>query len=62
MKKVLLILLSFFSWMSISLAQEYYTPNAKSAILVDSLSGKVLYEKNADEKLPPASMTNIMTT
>lgn len=62
MKKVLLILLSFFSWMSISLAQEDYTPNAKSAILVDSLSGKVLYEKNADEKLPPASMTNIMTT
>lgn len=59
MKKVLLILLSFFSWMSISLAQEDYTPNAKSAILVDSLSGKVLYEKNADEKLPPASMTKL---
>lgn len=59
MKKLLLILLSFFSWMSISLAQEDYTPNAKSAILVDSLSGKVLYEKNADEKLPPASMTKL---
>lgn len=59
MKKVLLILLSFFSWMSISLAQGDYTPNAKSAILVDSLSGKVLYEKNADEKLPPASMTKL---
>ena len=59
MKKVLLILLSFFSWMSISLAQEDCTPNAKGAILVDSLSGKVLYEKNADEKLPPASMTKL---
>ena len=59
MKKVLLIMLSFFSWMSISLAQEDYTPNAKSAILVDSLSGKVLYEKNSLEKLPPASMTKL---
>lgn len=59
MKKVLLIMLSFFSWISISLAQEDYTPNAKSAILVDSLSGKVLYEKNSLEKLPPASMTKL---
>ncbi len=59
MKKVLLIMLSFFSWMSISLALEDYTPNAKSAILVDSLSGKVLYEKNSLEKLPPASMTKL---
>ena len=59
MKKVLLIMLSFFSWMSLSLAQEDYTANAKSAILVDSLSGKVLYEKNSLEKLPPASMTKL---
>ena len=35
--------------------------NAESAILVDVESGKVLYEKNADEALPPASMTKMMT-
>ena len=40
-------------------AEEDFAPNAKSAILVDNLSGKVLYEKNADEKLAPASMTKL---
>lgn len=35
--------------------------NAKSAILIDAGTGKVLYEKNIHEKLPPASVTKIMT-
>jgi D-alanyl-D-alanine carboxypeptidase (penicillin-binding protein 5/6) len=34
---------------------------AASAILVDAVSGQVLYEKNADVKRPPASTTKIMT-
>ena len=34
---------------------------AKSAILLDQLQGTVLYEKNADEQLPPASITKVMT-
>jgi len=34
---------------------------AKSAVLIDSGSGTVLYEKNSHEKLPPASITKIMT-
>ena len=34
---------------------------ARSAILIEPTSGKVLYEKNADERLPPASITKIMT-
>ena len=34
---------------------------AKSAILIERDTGMVLYEKNANEKLPPASMTKIMT-
>ncbi len=34
---------------------------APSAILVEKSTGKVLYEKNADEKLRPASVTKIMT-
>nr|WP_052158655.1 serine hydrolase [Halobacillus sp. BBL2006] len=34
---------------------------AKSAILVDAETGKVLYEKEADLTLPPASMTKMMT-
>lgn len=35
--------------------------DCKSAILMDSSTGTVLYEKNADESLPPASVTKIMT-
>jgi len=34
---------------------------AKHMILQDHLSGKILYEKNADAKIYPASMTKIMT-
>lgn len=34
---------------------------AKSAILMEPHTGKVLYEQNADEKLPPASITKIMS-
>ncbi len=34
---------------------------AKSAILMEVNSGNVLYEMNADEQLPPASITKIMS-
>lgn len=34
---------------------------AKSAILIEQSSGRVLYEKNADQKTAPASITKIMT-
>jgi len=34
---------------------------AKSAILIEAQTGRVLYEKNADEKRPPASTTKMMT-
>ena len=35
--------------------------NARTAILQDYLSGEILYEKNADKSIYPASMTKIMT-
>lgn len=35
--------------------------DAKSVILMEASTGKVLYESNADEALPPASVTKIMT-
>nr|WP_243740002.1 D-alanyl-D-alanine carboxypeptidase family protein [Aureibacillus halotolerans] len=37
------------------------TPNASSAMLIEQSSGQMLYEKDSREKLPPASMTKIMT-
>ena len=36
-------------------------PDCKAAILMEASTGKILYEKNADEALPPASVTKIMT-
>ena len=35
--------------------------DCKSAILMDAATGTMLYEQNADEALPPASVTKIMT-
>ncbi|WP_185150633.1 D-alanyl-D-alanine carboxypeptidase family protein [Cytobacillus dafuensis] len=35
--------------------------NVRSAILIERDTGTVLYEKNSNEKLPPASMTKVMT-
>ena len=39
-------------------APELYSP---SAILIDADSGRILFEKNADEALPPASLTKVVT-
>ncbi len=35
--------------------------NCKSAILIDAQTGRILYEQNAEEALPPASVTKVMT-
>ena len=37
------------------------TLNAKAYILIDINSGKIIAEKNSEEKLPPASLTKMMT-
>ena len=37
------------------------TLNSKAYILIDVNSGKIIAEKNSDEKLPPASLTKMMT-
>lgn len=38
-----------------------FAPHAQSAIMMEADTGTVLYEKNANEKLPPASITKVMT-
>ena len=50
--------------MNLSFANEDTAPlsvSSKSAILMDVGSGQILYEKNAHDKLPPASVTKVMT-
>ena len=41
--------------------EEKMDVDAKSALLIEPISGTILYEKNADEKFAPASVTKIMT-
>ncbi len=42
-------------------ASGYIEIPAKTAILIEAETGQVLFEKNPDEPLPPASITKIMT-
>lgn len=35
--------------------------NAKSAIMIEASTGKIIFDKNSNEKLPMASMTKMMT-
>lgn len=61
MKKIFSILLVFcFIFTTVS-AKGIDELTSKSYILMDGLTGNTLLENNADEKLPPASITKIMT-
>ena len=61
MNKLLLIIIVFlFNYNSISFAN--FDVNARTAIVIDYHSDKVLYEVDADIQIYPASMTKIMTT
>lgn len=55
-KKIFIICFLF-----ISVKSNAFETSAKQAYLVDVLSGKVLYEKNKEQKISPASITKIMT-
>jgi len=60
MKKLLTIILLIF-YSSVGFSENLET-SAKQAYLIDVLSGKVLFEKNKEQKISPASITKIMTT
>lgn len=51
------------TWNSADLTEPLPVPaiSAKTAVVIDAGSGRVLYEKNKDEKAYPASITKIMT-
>ncbi len=69
MKKLCSVILAFafvlalipFSSNATSANEYPFDLEAKSAILMDAATGTVLYEKEADLALPPASVTKIMT-
>ena len=61
MKKICLFLLLFFVPLFVYAEDINLAPNAKSAILIEASTGEILYQKNANERLAPASMTKIMS-
>ena len=67
MKKILLMIVTFMllftsAGIHLVLADDLkLAESAKSAILIEASTGKILFEKNADEKLHPASMTKMMS-
>ena len=62
MKNIKIFLLLVFLSLPQNFANSEIELDATYAILQDHLSGKILYEKDADIKIYPASMTKIMTT
>ena len=60
MKKINLF--SFFIYLTLTASCFSIETTAKQAILIDFNSGDVLFKKNEDVKVSPASLTKIMTT
>ena len=59
-KKLFLVL--FFSFILVVSSQANLDIKARTAILLDYHSNEILFEKDADRKIFPASMTKIMTS
>ena len=59
-KKLFLII--FTTFFLVEFANANFDLKARSAILQDYYSGEILYEKEADTSINPASMTKIMTS
>ena len=62
MKIFLIKILFFLILINNSLLNAEINIEVKTAIMQDFLSGKILYEKDSDISIYPASMTKIMTT
>jgi len=62
MKKIFSYTILFLVCFTFSVARAEFNVKAKTVILQDYLSGKILYEKEPDLEIFPASMTKIMTT
>jgi D-alanyl-D-alanine carboxypeptidase (penicillin-binding protein 5/6) len=73
-KKYLIILFLLIYIPFAAIAQYFYTPqllvpiiesapalNSRAAVLIDAATGALLYAKNPQEEIPPASLTKLMT-
>ncbi|MEC7702155.1 MAG: serine hydrolase, partial [Pseudomonadota bacterium] len=62
-KTVFLIILTIIAlWSTFASASAINHTSAKQAYMIDFDTGMVLYQKNAEEKMPTSSMSKVMTT
>lgn len=62
MKKIFLFCFVFvFLMLNVSAVDVGLAKNSETAILIEASTGKILFEKDKDKKMAPASMTKIMT-
>jgi len=64
MKNILILIATLFLTAPMAMAQAMQQPEteAKQAIILDFDTGTVLYDKNADERMPTSSMSKVLTT
>lgn len=60
MKKVFLILICLMLVFPVK-AEEKLATNAKSALILEASTGEIIFSKNVNEKLEPASLTKMMS-
>ncbi len=58
---IILIFVWFIAVLGINPAVSAFSIKARAAILMDPVSGRVLYAQNENQRLPPASVTKVMT-
>ncbi len=61
-KTIIYLILTIFTFGHFNASHANFDINARTAILQDFHSGEILYEKDADREIFPASMTKIMTS
>ncbi|MGH6946364.1 MAG: D-alanyl-D-alanine carboxypeptidase family protein [Kiloniellales bacterium] len=59
--KILSVILAIVAALATALPACAFETAGREAVMVDAATGRVLFEKNADARMPPASMSKIMT-
>ena len=63
--KIFFIVFLFFIGIHSAYADATQSPafklKAKSALLINAVSGQIVFEQDADKRMPPASLTKLMT-
>ncbi|MEG2351213.1 MAG: D-alanyl-D-alanine carboxypeptidase family protein [Bacilli bacterium] len=61
MKKICFLIICFLLLIPVVKAEDEVVTDGKGAILIESTTGKIIYEKSSHDRFAPASMTKIMS-